>query len=371
MSKLYADLGGKPLVSRVLEAFDTVRCVQEMVVAVVPETKGRFRRQVLAGLGLKRPVFLVQGGKTRAQSVWNALKRVSKRSAYVAIHDGARPLVQGRWLQALLSSLNGWDGVVLGRPLTATVKLLRAGSEEIEETLGRSQLFEAETPQLFRKASLIHSYRMLGAHALQMTDDASLVEAAGGRLRAIPHTEPNLKVTTYQDLLWVRQMLAGEPAKRFGLGEDRHRLVPGRPFFLGGVRIPSPTGPLGHSDGDVLLHAVTDAILGAVAAGDIGDLFPDTDKRWKGASSTVFLGRAVRVAGQKGFRPSQVDATVCLDRPKLSTAKEKIRSALAKQLSLAEDRISIKAKTSEGLGGEANARSVSARVLVVLERKGI
>ena len=153
---------------------------------------------------------------------------------------------------------------------------------------------------------------------------------------------------------------------RFGLGFDRHRLVPRKPFYLGGVRLASSFGPLGHSDGDPLLHAVTDAILGAIGAGDIGDFFPDTKKRWKNARSDQFVKKALELARTRGFQPAQIDVTLILDRPKLGNSKNKIRQHLSKLLSLSPQEISIKAKTSEGLGAESENAAVSCQALAVL-----
>jgi 2-C-methyl-D-erythritol 4-phosphate cytidylyltransferase/2-C-methyl-D-erythritol 2,4-cyclodiphosphate synthase len=268
-------------------------------------------------------------------------------------------------LYRLVESLNGWDGVVLGRRAVPTIKLFEPGTGEIKRTLERTQLFEAETPQLFKKSSLIKAYRGLKERAFRATDDASLIEATGGKMKALAHSNLNIKVTTYQDLKVVKAII-GEERLKFGLGLDRHRLIPKRIFYLGGLRIPSKVGPIGHSDGDPLLHAVTDAILGAIGAGDIGDFFPDTNKRWEKVRSVLLLKEAIKQANQKGFRPLQVDATIILERPKLGSWKKKIRTHLSKLLLIKKDNISIKAKTAEGLGPEGEGLAVSCQALVVL-----
>ncbi len=367
--KLYSNLGGRSLIAHVLSAFDASPSVREMVIAIEPGGEKRFRRGVLSQVKIKKPVFLVRGGKTRAESVWNALKRVSKKSAYVCIHDAARPLIQPEWLTHLVKNLNGWDAVVLGRPVVPTVKVFDHTTGEIKRTLDRTELFEAETPQLIKKEALLKSYETLGEQAFQLTDDVSLIEAVGGRVKAVAHSEPNIKVTTYSDLVLVRNLKENSAILRFGLGFDRHRLVSKRPFYLGGVRIPSNVGPLGHSDGDPLLHAVTDAILGAIGAGDIGDFFPNTSKRWKNVKSERFLKEAIEMAKKKGIRLAQVDATVILEHPKLGTYKKKIQLHLAKLLSLSSNDVSIKAKTAEGLGPEGEGRAVSCQALVVLRNE--
>lgn len=365
-SKLYLELGGKPLVSHALSVFDSLADVLELVIAVKPGEKQKFKAAVLSRLRLKKPVTLVSGGKTRAESVLNALKRVSKKAKYVCIHDGARPFVQPDWCKLLSRNLNGCDGAVLGQRVIPTVKMLGDNGFEVEETLNRSRLFEAQTPQLFRKDTLVNAYQVLGKHAFDMTDDASLVEAAGGVVKAVFHSGANPKITTYQDFLMAQKM-AGEGANyRFGFGYDRHRLVSGRRFILGGLRLRSSLGPIGHSDGDPLLHAITDGILGAVGAGDIGDFFSNRNPRWQNARSELFLKKAAGLAAEKGFRLSQVDATVILDRPKLGPMKKKISKRIAELLSLKENQVNLKAKTSEGVGPEAKSQSVSAQALVVL-----
>ena len=369
-NKLYSPIAGKPLIAYVLNAFDTAPSVREMILAVRPGTQVEFRKEILSQFKIKKPVHLVSGGKTRAESVWNALRQVSKSSDYVCIHDGARPLVQTDWVEQLIHNLNGWDGVVWGRRSIPTVKAFDPGTGEIKRTLDRTQLFEAETPQLFKKSVLIKAYQTLEARAFQATDDASLVEAAGGRVKAVTHSNSNIKVTTPQDLNVVRALIGKSQNLKFGLGFDRHSLKPKRTFYLGGLRIPSQAGPIGHSDGDPLLHAVTDAILGAVGAGDIGDFFPDTSKRWKNVRSVKFLKEAIKQARKKGFQPAQVDATIILERPKLGPWKAKIQAHLAQLLSIAEDSVSIKAKTAEGFGPEGEGLAVSCQALVVLNSNG-
>ena len=367
--KLYARIEGKPLILRILSVFDSIPSVREIVVALEPGTHARFRNEILSQAKFKKPIRIVQGGKTRAESVWNALKQVSEKSVYVCIHDGARPLVRPEWVDKLAKNLNGYDAVVLGRQVVPTVKTFEHETMLIKETLDRKELFEAETPQLIKKEKLFKSYKTLGKRAFQTTDDVSLIEATGGRVKAVIHSKPNIKVTTYQDLVLARNLLEGTRSRasllRFGLGFDRHRLVSKRPFWLGGLRIPSPVGPLGHSDGDPLLHAITDGILGSIGAGDIGDFFPNT-KRWENVPSVHFLKEAIKLAEKKGFEPSQIDATIILERPKLGAYKKKIQKHIAKLLALSESDVSIKAKTAEGLGPEGLGEAISAQALVVL-----
>ncbi|MBI1977482.1 MAG: 2-C-methyl-D-erythritol 4-phosphate cytidylyltransferase [Candidatus Omnitrophica bacterium] len=371
LPKLYSELQGKPLITHALEAFASNALVKEIVVALEVGTEKRFRSEILSKVKLKKPILLVRGGKTRAESVWNALKQVSKESVYVCVHDGARPLVKSEWLTYLLKQMNGYDGAVLGRKAVPTIKVFNQHTGLIEQTLDREELFEAETPQLVKKNEFIKAYQMLGEKAFQATDDVSVIEAVGGRIKAVTHPEPNIKVTTYQDLELVRSLVAVGAQRalslRFGLGFDRHKLAPKRPFYLGGIRLKTSFGPLGHSDGDPLLHAVTDGILGALGAGDIGDFFSDRNPKWKNAKSVRFLKHAVALASRKGFKIKQIDATIILERPKLGSKKKGIQNHLAKLLFLPPADVSIKAKTAEGFGPEGEGKAVSAQALVVLE----
>lgn len=363
--KLFARLKNQPLILHVLKEFDSISSVKEIILPVDPKSKKLFRKEIFSRFKFKKPVLLVNGGKTRAESVWNALKRVSPKSEYVCVHDGARPLFKANWLTQMLSHVNGWDGLVLGRLAVPTVKVFDPASGEINETLNRKNLFEAETPQLLKKDVLINAYQMLGKRAFGATDDVSIIEAAGGRTKAVIHQEPNLKITTHQDLKVAKSLMGDETTIRFGFGFDRHRLVSGKPLLIGGIKIKSNVGSLGHSDGDALLHAVTDAILGAIGAGDIGDFFPNT-KKWKNQKSKIFLAKVIQLAAKQGLKPIQVDSTVILERPKLGNQKLKIKTNLAKLLSLSEDKVSVKAKTAEGLGPEGEGRAISTQSLVVL-----
>ena len=369
-SKIYATLARVPLIAHVLGVFDTVPSVRELLVALNRGDKKRFEHEILSLKRFRKPLIIVEGGATRAESVFKCLTRVSGASTHVCVHDAVRPLVEKAWVTELIRCLDGYDGIVLGRRVVPTIKVIRPNKGEIARTLDRTHLFEAQTPQLFPKKVLLRAYQLLGRRAFHATDDASLVEAAGGRLKTLTHSNSNLKVTTYQDLVMIRSILeetgSPRPAFRFGLGFDRHRLVLNRPFYLGGVQINSTVGPLGHSDGDPLLHAVTDGILGAIGAGDIGDFFPDTSPRWKNVRSDRFLKKAVELASRRKFQPFQVDATIFLDRPKLGPAKKKIQTRLSKLLSIPLDRVGVKAKTAEGSVPERFAPAVWCHALVVL-----
>lgn len=370
-SKLEASLNGKPVIGYSLEAFRAVKGVREIVIATQPGFKMFLSAQVRA-LKLPFPVKIVKGGKTRAESVYRALKSASKKSDHVLIHDGARPLVKPEWIRKLISGMNGSDGAVLGRSAVPTIKRFNPESGEILETVNRQTLFEAETPQFFKKDALERAYQALDGRAYGATDDASLIELAGGDVKAVCHDGSNLKITTTADLELAENMLAtSKETFRFGLGLDRHRLAAGRAFYLGGVKLKADFGPVGHSDGDPLLHAIIDGMLGALGLGDIGDFFPDSSSRYKNIKSTLLAKRALKLIQSKGFSVYQIDGTVILDRPKLGMHKKEICANLSKIFNLPLSKVSCKAKTSEGLGPEKMNQAVSAEALVVLQPRGV
>jgi len=246
------------------------------------------------------------------------------------------------------------------------------------ETVDRRSLFEAETPQLIRRALLLKAYRE-NRKSFLATDEASLVESLGGRVAVVPHSSWNVKVTTPEDLRLAEAYLllsragAGfKPAPAIpvtvGFGRDTHRLLEGRPFYLGGVRIPFEKGPLGHSDGDALLHAIADALLGATGLGDLGEWFPDTSRRFKNIRSARIVREILEAVREKGWEPARVDTVTLLERPKLGSFKEKIRREIARLLGIPRESVSIKAKTQEGLGPEGEGLAVTSEALVLLRK---
>ncbi|HRY85816.1 MAG TPA: 2-C-methyl-D-erythritol 2,4-cyclodiphosphate synthase, partial [Candidatus Omnitrophota bacterium] len=303
-SKLSYELDGEPVLLKTLRAFSKVPEIRETVIAITPAMRPELKKWAAE---IKNPgVRWILGGKTRAGSVLNALKKTSPASDWIMVHDGARPLVTFDSIKQVLKAAKDWDGVILARKVVPTIKKVMAGNGHILETVDREPLYEAETPQLVRREVLLKAYKQ-NPKALEATDEAGLLEAVGARVRVVAHNGWNPKLTTATDLALAEAVLCREnthlglgtrdsglegykargegrgasPALRFGIGFDTHRLVKGRKFYLGGIVIPSPKGALGHSDGDALLHAIADAILGAIGAGDIGEWFSDRDPKFK------------------------------------------------------------------------------------------
>lgn len=366
ISKLFFPLLGKPLLAHTLSAFQRIPQITETVIAVPPGAEAAVKK--LAKAHRWQGVKIVRGGKTRSESVWKALQKTDRKNAWVLVHDGARPFVDKGALQNLFESSKNSEAMILARKVVPTIKEA-AEDGAVKRTLDRNVLFEAETPQMVKRELLKRSY---DAHhdAMNATDESSLVEALGVKVKLVAHDGWNPKITTVKDFELAEAYLQKNEAAltRNGFGRDTHRLVPKRKMILGGVRIPFNKGPLGHSDGDALLHAVTDAILGAIGMGDIGDWFSDRDPKFKNIASGKILKKVLEEAAKKGWQVRNVDTVIILERPKLGPRKQKIRENLAKLLGLDAEVVSIKAKTAEGLGPEGEGLAVTCEALVTVKK---
>jgi 2-C-methyl-D-erythritol 4-phosphate cytidylyltransferase/2-C-methyl-D-erythritol 2,4-cyclodiphosphate synthase len=280
------------------------------------------------------------------------------------IHDAARPFATADLISKTIAAAAESGAALAALGARDTVK--QGADGVVRATLDRRTIFLAQTPQAFRR-DVLRDALAINSDA---TDEAALAEQAGHEVRLVEGESTNIKITTPEDLP-IAEAIAqrgARPARtgRAGLGYDLHRLVEGRPLILGGVAIPFDRGLAGHSDADAICHAITDAILGAAGAGDIGRHFPDTDPQWKGASSLDLLRRAVAIVRAQGLAVGNVDATVILERPKLAPYVDRMRATLAEALEVTIDRVSIKAKTNEGVGeiGRGEAIAVHAIALV-------
>lgn len=351
---------------RTLERLDAVPEIREIIVAC----ESGFQKKV-SGLirryGIRKVRRVIAGGETRTDSVYHALRKVHPSCPYVLIHDGVRPFLSSGAIRDAIRCFgkdpdSGW---VTGRPAVPTIKEVRNG--RIEKTLDRAFLWEIETPQLFKKKILTEAYRYFFRQKQKATDDASLVEKIGKPVKVFCCEEENMKITTAQDFRKAKSLFAA-PEIRIGSGEDRHGLEKGRPLYLGGIRIPSPKGARAHSDGDVLLHALVDALLGALGLGDIGEFFPDCDPRFRNVRSEKFLKKVLCLVREKEFEIVNVDSTITLEAPKLSPWKKKIQGSVARLIGVKPHAVGVKAKTAERMGPEGEGLAVSANVVVSLRR---
>lgn len=363
-SKLYLPLGGKPILVRSLEVFENLSEVCRAVVTV-PKGQESFVRSLLKKHGLTKPQ-VVRGGASRAESVKNGMKALGKSADWIMVHDGARPLVTQFSVKKLFSESLGMDGVLLAKKVVPTLKEARE-DHVVLKTVDRSKLFEAETPQMIRREILEKAYRL--PESLKATDEASLAESVNAKLKLVVHDTWNPKITTVQDYDLAQKFWEAQSVTtRTGFGRDIHKLVTGRKMILGGVRIPFEKGPLGHSDGDALLHAITDAVLGTMGAGDIGDWFSDNDPKHKNIASTKILQAVMAEAKKQGITPVHVDTVIVLERPKLGAYKQKMKQTIAKLLGLPLENVSVKAKTAEGFGPEGQGLAVSCEAVVTVRK---
>ena len=355
-------IGGRTLLERSVDAFLSHPAVSEVVVALPPDVA---REPPAYLLGAAKPLRVVAGGARRQDSVANAFGAAAAASEVILIHDAARPFVSAGLIGRTIDAAAAHGAAIAAMEVTDTVKRVR--HDVVQETLDRETIFLAQTPQGFRREVLAAAVA-LGESGVEATDEAALAERAGHAVRVVPGESTNIKITTPEDLDAVR---GRGPARtgRAGIGYDLHRLVAGRPLVLGGVTIPSERGALGHSDADVVCHAATDAILGAMSLGDIGLHFPDSDARWKDARSLDLLRQAVAMAAGSGFEVGNVDVTVMLESPRLRGYIDQIRASLATVLAIDAGRVSVKAKTNEGMDAIGRGEAIAAHAIALLRSR--
>ena len=305
-----------------------------------------------------KPAAVVQGGASRADSVRAGV--LAARGQLVAIHDAARPFVSQAVITRALEAAAQTGAAAPAVPVKDTVKIA-APDGRVQATPDRSTLFAVQTPQCFDRARYLQAMeRVRGPQASAVTDDCSLFELAGFAVQLVEGDYANAKITTIEDL-------KGESKMRIGHGYDVHRLVEGRKLILGGVDIPYEKGLLGHSDADVLLHAVSDALLGAAALGDIGGHFPDTDPRYKGADSLELLRQVGLLLKQAGYTVGNIDATILCQAPKLAPHIPAMRQNIARVLDLPADAVSVKATTEEKLGFTGAGQGIAAHAVALIQ----
>jgi 2-C-methyl-D-erythritol 4-phosphate cytidylyltransferase / 2-C-methyl-D-erythritol 2,4-cyclodiphosphate synthase len=305
------------------------------------------------------PWHAVPGGPRRQDSVRQGLSALPPSCTHILIHDGARPFLRAQTIKEVVQALlGGADAVVPAVAVTDTVKLVRQGT--VVETVPRECLAAAQTPQGFRLELIRDALRRAEEEGWTVTDDASLIERCGRPVTIVQGDERNMKITTLRDLEMLSPDEAAPLIPCVGWGYDVHRFGPGRPLVLGGVPIAKGPEVVAHSDGDVLLHALADGLLGCLGRGDIGEHFPDTDPSLEGISSAVLVARIMDLARRDGLTLSHVDLTIIVQTPRLSPYREQIRRNVAALLGLETARVNVKATTEEGLGFTGEGRGIKA-----------
>lgn len=348
--KQYRAIGGEPVIRHTLRAFLTWRPA-EIVTVIHPDDHALYAAAVLDLDGAER-VTTVDGGATRQQSVLKGLLALKDRGVTsVFIHDAARPFIDHRTLDAILETLAAGHKAVL--PTVAVADTLKRGADGIVgETVPRNGLYAAQTPQSFDYSLILAAHqRAAEARLHDFTDDAAIAEWAGIQVVMSPGAAANVKLTTAQDLAMAdAKLTASIPDVRTGNGYDVHQLIPGDGVTLCGVFIPHELKLSGHSDADVALHALTDALLATCGAGDIGDHFPPSDPQWKGAASRIFLAHAADIVRSRGGIITNADISLVAEVPKIAPHREAMRTSLSEILGISIDRCSIKATTNEKIG---------------------
>ncbi|WP_422343820.1 bifunctional 2-C-methyl-D-erythritol 4-phosphate cytidylyltransferase/2-C-methyl-D-erythritol 2,4-cyclodiphosphate synthase [Parasphingorhabdus sp.] len=356
LPKQYALLKGRPMVRYSAKTFLEHPKISKLWVVIQPGHE-LLLKNALDGL---KDYEVVMGGATRQESVRKGLSAVATSGdvTNILIHDAARPFLSFQMIDRLLASLTRVEGAIPVLPTTDTMISVTDGYAE--QTLDRDALWRVQTPQAFNFKKLTQAHKQWNADN-RATDDGQIFKAAGNRIAIVEGDEALKKYTTANDFKDTSERY--EMVTRSGIGFDVHQLVAGEELWLGGLRIDHDRGLAGHSDADVLLHALTDALLGAAGAGDIGDHFPPSDPQWRNASSDKFVKFAVSVINEKGGHINNVDMTVICEAPKIKPYREAMRKNIAEMLDLSIDRVSVKATTTERLGFTGRGEGIAAQAV--------
>ncbi|HTQ14017.1 MAG TPA: bifunctional 2-C-methyl-D-erythritol 4-phosphate cytidylyltransferase/2-C-methyl-D-erythritol 2,4-cyclodiphosphate synthase [Rhizomicrobium sp.] len=356
--KQYRPLAGRPVLRQAVEAFARHPAVAATQVVIGAGDHERYVAAT-AGIDLLPPVA---GASTRQHSVLHGLTALSAQSPdLVLIHDAARPLASPALIDRVIAALEGADAAI---PMLPVADTLKRETEGTWTTVPRDGLMRAQTPQGFRFAAILEAHRAFAGRGL--TDDMALAEIAGLKIAAVTGEDTNMKITTRADFAAAERLLGSGAEFRTGMGFDAHRFAPGDHLWLCGVKIAHDRGLEGHSDADAGLHALTDAILGAIGAGDIGQHFPPSGPEWKDAPSGRFLAHALKLAKEAGATIAHCDVTLICERPRVSPHREAMRARIAEILEIEVGRVSVKATTTEGMGFTGRREGLAAQAVATL-----
>ena len=377
LPKQYRSLAGRTVLGHSVRRFTTHPRVDRVRVVINPADRALYDDAVMGSEEPEAGRLLapVAGGETRQESVRNGLESLTEAPPdLVLIHDGARPLVSEAVIDGALDALAGHDGALPALAVSDSLKRAMPGSAVVAGAVSREDLWRAQTPQGFRYPAILDAHRAAAGNAL--TDDAAVAEHAGLAVALTAGDEDNLKITTEQDFARAERIMAAQGEHeaaaavaletRVGMGFDVHRFGPGDHLMLGGVAVPHTHGVVSHSDGDVVLHAIVDAVLGVMAAGDIGSHFPPSDETWRDTDSAHFVAHTLAMLRERGGHLAHVDVTVICQRPRIGPHREAMKARLADVLGLAPQRISLKATTTERLGFTGRGEGIAAQAVATV-----
>lgn len=359
LPKQFELISGKPMVRHSVEGLSSHDAIDQIWIVIAEGQE----EQLSKALGPISAYNLVIGGATRQQSVFNGLAAIrnSGGAKNILVHDAARPFVSHRVIDDLLDRLKTEPAAIPVLPSVDT--MVQLTDERLDRTVDRSSLWRVQTPQAFDFAKLMAAHERFAADQ-NASDDAQIFQAAGHIVTVVDGDEALKKYTLPSDFVGDRKQHMRQI--RTGMGYDVHRMAAGEELWLGGIKIDHDRGLVGHSDADVLLHALTDALLGTVAAGDIGDHFPPSDPQWRGVASARFVEHAVSLIAEKGGIIHNVDMTVICEAPKIKPHREEIRRNIAELLAIGIDRVSIKATTTEGLGFAGRKEGIATQAIATI-----
>lgn len=373
-NKNYACIDGIPILIRNLRQVAKVPGLAQAVIVVAAGEEAeaeallrQYQKQEFPRLCWS----VVTGGKERQDSVERGIAALPPEARWVAIHDGARPFATPELFTRVWQAARETGAAIAAVPCKDTIKVGNPAGL-VERTLERSRLWAVQTPQIFTAEQLKKHGAFVKENQLSVTDDASIAEAMGVPVKLVPGSYENQKITTPEDLIWARALVEERVKKtmefRIGSGYDVHRLVEGRDLILCGVKVPYERGLEGHSDADVALHALMDALLGAAGLGDIGKLFPDTDERFLGADSRKLLAAVLEKLREEGWKVNNVDVTIIAQRPKLVPHEPAMKENLVVDLGIPAGAINVKATTTEKLGFTGRGEGIAAEAVASLIR---
>ena len=366
-SKQFIKLGSKEVIAHTLTAFEHSELTSEIIIVAREQDREQIG-EIAARYGISKLSCIVLGGDTRQQSVLSGIEATHPNCKYFAIHDGARPLVSSDVITDTIKLAFEHGAATTAVKVKDTIK--KANDDmSIAQTVDRSTLWAVHTPQVFERTLYLNAAKRAKMNGMDFTDDCQLFEYCGIKVMLCEGSEKNIKITTPEDVTLAQSILkGGRQALRIGHGYDVHKLTENRKLIMGGVEIPYEKGLLGHSDADVLCHAISDALLGAAALGDIGGMFPDTDQKFKDADSVMLLREVVGALQERGYRIENIDATIIAQAPKMKPYIEEMRKNIAAACNISIDQVNIKATTEEGLGFTGNKEGISAHAVALIDK---